>query len=437
MHGRPLMPTNPRKARILLKEKRAKIYSRDPFTIQLLYPCRGYTQPATLGIDSGFENIGFSAVNQKEELLGGELRMRLGMSERITERRKYRRTRRNQLRHRAPRFDNRRRKDGRLAPSIQHKLDTHHRLINKIKSILPIKQVIIEVANFDIQKIKNPDISGEGYQQGEQYGFDNLREYILHRDHHKCQHPECKNKSQNPILQVHHLGYWKNPPDRTDRPGNLITLCNKCHTPAQHKKGNKLLGWEPKIKGFKPETFMSIVRWKLTEGTNYQVTFGYITKAKRRELELEKSHHNDAFVIANGTKQSRCQPLILEQMRRNKRSMEQFYDAKYLDVRDKKHKPGTELFSGRRTRNKNLKSENLRVYRGHKLSKGQRRIKKLRYPYQPADLVRFNGQVFEVVGMQNKGTGVKLKNYPGLKNKVVKTSAVQPAKKRGGICTSN
>lgn len=121
-YGRPLMPTTPKKARILLKEKRAQIYSREPFTIQLLYPCRGYTQPATLGIDSGYENIGFSAVNDKEELLGGELKMLKGMSERITERRKYRRTRRNRLRYKAPRFDNRRRKDGWLPPSIQHKL---------------------------------------------------------------------------------------------------------------------------------------------------------------------------------------------------------------------------------------------------------------------------------------------------------------------------
>lgn len=301
---------------------------------------------------------------------------------------------------------------------------------------MPIKQVIIEVANFDIQKIKNPEISGKGYQQGEQYGFDNLREYILHRDNHKCQHPQCKNKSKKPILQVHHLGYWKNPPDRTDRPGNLITLCNKCHTPAQHKKGKKLFGWEPKIKGFKPETFMCIVRRQLTEGTGYEATFGYITKAKRRELDLEKSHHNDAFVIANGCKKPRCQLLILEQIRRNKRSMEQFYDAKYLDVRDKKPKSGTELFSGRRTRNKNLNSENLRVYRGHQISKGKRRIKKLRYPYKPADLVRFESQIFEVIGMQNKGAGVKLKNYPGVKNKVVKTSVVQPVKKRGGICAA-
>ena len=58
-HGRALMPTTPRKARVLLKEGTAKIVGYNPFTIQLLYGTRGYTQPVTLGIDAGFEHIGF------------------------------------------------------------------------------------------------------------------------------------------------------------------------------------------------------------------------------------------------------------------------------------------------------------------------------------------------------------------------------------------
>ncbi|MEQ8997869.1 MAG: RNA-guided endonuclease IscB, partial [Coleofasciculus sp. B1-GNL1-01] len=229
-HGRPLMPTTPRKARLLLNRGKAKIVGREPFTIQLIHGSSGYTQPVELGIDAGYENIGFSAVNEKEEVIGGELKMLKGMSERITEKRKYRRTRRNRLRYRKPSFSNRRVNKGWLAPSIQHKLDTHHRLIDKICRILPVKAVTIEVAAYDIQKINNPTIEGEQYQYGEKYGFDNLREYILHRDRHKCQNPNCKNKADSPILQVHHLGFWKNPPDRTDRPANLVTLCTKCHT---------------------------------------------------------------------------------------------------------------------------------------------------------------------------------------------------------------
>lgn len=436
-HGRPLMPTTPSKARLLLKSGKAKIVKRDPFTIQLIYGSSGYTQPGDLGIDAGYENIGFSVVNDSQEIIGGELKMLKGMSERLTERRKYRRTRRNRLRHRKCRFDNRKVEKGWLAPSIQHKLNTHHWLIQRICRVVPVKSVICEVATFDIQKINNPIIEGEQYQQGEQYGFDNLREYILHRDGHRCQNPECKNSSDNPILQVHHLGFWKNPPDRTDRPANLIALCTKCHTPKNHNKKGFLFGWEPHLKSFKGETFMTMVRWRLTQEGGFIPTFGYITKAKRRELEMEKSHHNDAFVIAGGTNQFRItKPLMLEQIRRNKRSLEQFYDAKYRDLRDGETRRGSQLCSGRRTRNANLNGENFRKYRADKVTKGRRSIKRKRYPYKQHDIVLFEGKVYQVVGMQNLGTRLSLKPFFGCKTKY-KTAAlgkVKPLKRRGGIC---
>ncbi len=109
-----------------------------------------------------------------------------GMSERLTERRKYRNQSRSRLRHRKPRFDNRKRSEGWLAPSIQHKLDSHIKLIEGLKEVLPVTKTVVEVASFDIQKIKIPEIEGSQYQEGEQKNFWNLREYILHRDNHKC-----------------------------------------------------------------------------------------------------------------------------------------------------------------------------------------------------------------------------------------------------------
>ena len=433
-HGRALMPTTPRKTRVLLKQGRARIVGYTPFTIQLLYGTRGYTQPVTLGIDAGFEHIGFSAVTEKDELVGGELNMLPGITERITQRRKHRCTRRNRLRHRAPRFDNRRRSKGWLAPSIQHKLDAHIKVIEKIKTRLPVTKVVIETAKFDIQKINSPNIQGTGYKEGEQLGYSNLTAYIRHRDNYKCGNRDCKNKDKEPILQIHHLGFWKNPPDRSNKPGNLMTLCIRCHTPANHKKGKFLYGWQPKVKPFRAETFMSTIYRMLIEITGATQTFGYITKHDREQLEWFKSHHTDAFVIAGGTYQRRCKPLLLVQVRRNKRSMEQFYDAKYIDIRDGSPKSGSELSSGRRTRNKNLNSENLQVYRGQKKSVGQRRIKRVKYRYAPFDLVQFEGKPYQVVGMQNLGKGVKLKNYPGVKNKVVPVNKVQPFLRRGGIC---
>lgn len=430
-HGRFLMPTIPAKAKKLLKRGRAKIVGREPFTVQLLYGTRGYTQPITLGIDAGYKTVGYSVITEKEELVGGEMQLLEDVSARITQRRQYRRTRRHRLRHRAARFDNRRRADGWLPPSMQHKLDAHFKLVERLKSRLPISRTVVEVAKFDVQKIKNLDIQGEQYQQGEQLGYFNLTAYIRHRDRYECQNPECQNKAKEKTLQVHHVGYWQS--DRSNRPGNLITLCSRCHTPANHKPGKFLYGWKPQIKSFKPETFMSIIYRRLVENLECEQTFGYITKHQREELGLPKSNHNDAFVIAGGTSQFRCVPLNLEQNRRNRRSLEQFYDAKYIDIRTGEKVVASILFSGRRTRNKNLNGENLRLYRGQKVSSGRRSIRKGRYPYQQHDLILFQGVKYRVRGMQNLGTRVALYDAP---KSTLDIRQVRPCRWRKGTVAS-
>ncbi len=427
-HGDPLMPTTPRQARVLLQSGKAKIVMYDPFVVQLNFGSSSYKQEIELGIDSGYTYIGFSAITERDELFAGVLRLLEGMSERIAERAMYRTQRRNQLRYRKPRFNNRRRKEGWLAPSIQHKLDSHIRFIELLKSILPITRVTTEVGSFDIQKIKNPAIEGKEYQEGDQAGFWNLREYILHRDNHNCQNPDCKNKNKQKILEVHHIGFLNG--DRSDRPSNLITLCIKCHTPKNHKEKGMLYGWRPKLKSFKPETFMSIVRWRLVNTLDCDHTYGYLTKMKCKKLELSKSHPNDAFVITNGTTQKRATSVTFEQVRRNKRSFQKFYDAKYLDTRTGKKASGQELCSGRRTRNKNLNEENLRKYRGHKTNKGRVSIRRQRYKYQPKDIVQFQGRRYLVKGMQNLGRYVKLAGLP----KPVKVELVTPVRWRKGIC---
>lgn len=429
--GKPLMPTNNAKARILLKQKKAKVITIKPFTIQLLYKTTTYTQPIILGIDSGYLNIGFSAATNKNELISGEVKLLQSIKERLYERSMYRKIRRRRLRYRKPKWNNRKRKKDWLAPSIQHKLDSHIRFIDKLYKILPITKIIIEVANFDIQKIKNPDISGKEYQQGDQLGFWNVREYVLHRDNHKCQNPNCKNKDKNPILEIHHLNHRKN--GATERPDDLITLCNKCHTPKNHK--GFLKDWKPKLKNFKDATFMSIVRWFLVNQlkeryNNVEFTYGYITKKHRIDLGLEKSHYNDAFCITKGNNQKRCKENFnIEQIRRNNRSLEKFYDAKYIDIRTNEKISASELNCGRRTRNKNKNGENLKQYRGQKISKGQRRIRKGKYFYQPNDLVKYEGRIYTVRGSQNGGKYVALKEI----KKVPKVELLKPYKFNKGF----
>lgn len=427
IEGKPIMPTKRHsKVRRLLKQGLAKVVKTKPFTIQLLYETTTYTQNITLGIDSGYTYIGFSATTEKEELICGEAKLRNNVSELVKERRMYRRIRRNRLRYRKPRFNNRTssKKKEWLAPSIKHKLDTHVRLMEKIKNLLPITNIIVEVANFDMHKLKNPNVEGIGYQQGEQQGFYNLREYILYRDNYTCQ--LCG--KTNILLEVHHIGFWKG--DRTNRPSNLITLCTKCHTPKNHKEGGKLYGLKSTQKPLKEATFMSTVRWKLVNILNCNYTYGYITKSKRIELKLDKTHYNDAFCIAGGTVQTRVEPIYFEQVRRNNRSLEKFYDAKYIDIRDNFIKTGQELFNGRRTRNKNYNTENLRLFRGQRVSKGRRSIRTQRYFYQPKDIIIFEGNKYIVKGIQNKGSYIKLERLP----KPVKTELVKPYMFRKGLC---
>lgn len=75
-HGKPLMPCKPSKARKLLKQGKAKIVQREPFTIQLIYGSSGYKQPITLGIDAGSKFIGVSATTEKQELFSAEVELR-------------------------------------------------------------------------------------------------------------------------------------------------------------------------------------------------------------------------------------------------------------------------------------------------------------------------------------------------------------------------
>ena len=422
--GKPLMPTNRHgKVRILLKEKKAKVIQSKPFTIQLLYDSKEYTQPVSLGIDSGYTYIGYSAITEGTELISGEVELLSGQSERLKEKSMYRKQRRQRLRYRKPRFDNRAIPKGWLAPSIQHKLDSHIRFIEKLKKILPITNITIEVANFDTHKLKNPSVSGEDYQNGEQKDFFNLREYIFHRDNHTCQVCGAKDKP----LEVHHIGFWKG--DRSNRPANLLAACITCHVPANHLEGAKLWGLKPSNKGFKEATFMTMVRWRLVNLLNCNHSYGYVTKSKRIELGLDKSHANDAFVIAGGENQVRSEKTNFKQVRRNNRSLEKFYDAKYIDIRTGKKVSGQDLFSGRRCRNKSLNTENLHKFRGKKLSKGRRSIRTKRYFYQPNDLVRYNNKIYTVKGTQNKGAYVALKNH----NKVVKTEMLIPYKFCSGL----
>lgn len=296
-HGQPLMPCQPRKARLLLKAGKAKVVRMVPFTLQLLYGSSGYKQEVSLGVDAGTKHIGVSATTEKAVVFEAEVTPRADIQKLLATRRQFRRARRNRkTRYRACRFLNRKKPRGWLAPSVRHKVEAHLKTIRLVHRILPVHQTVIEVAQFDLQKINNSAIEGVGYQQGPQLGFWNVREYVLWRDFHSCQW--CKGTSKDKILNVHHIESRKT---GGDRPDNLITLCETCHelihqTHQEHKI-------ERKNGGFRDATQMGILRWRIYDGAKAQfphvhLTYGYLTKHTRIDNGLEKSHRIDARCIS-------------------------------------------------------------------------------------------------------------------------------------------
>jgi len=179
---------------------------------------------------------------------------------------------------------------------VQHKVEAHLKAIRLVYKLLPVRTITIEVAQFDIQKIRHPEIEGKAYQEGPLLGFWNIREYVLFRDNHCCQW--CKGKSKEPILNVHHIESRKT---GGDSPDNLITLCETCHdlihrTHQEHKI-------ERKRRTLRDAAQMGIIRWRIYEQTralfqNAHLTYGYITKHTRISHHLEKSHLIDARCIS-------------------------------------------------------------------------------------------------------------------------------------------
>ena len=301
--NKPLMPCRNVVARLLLRQGKAKVKHREPFTIKLTYETKSYTQPLTLGVDTGSGTIGTAVVNENGDVVYmSEVSVRNDITNKMTQRAKYRRNRRNRkTRYRKARWMNRgnsKRKD-RFSPTMVSKLHSHVKEIEFIKSILPIKKMVFETGQFDTHLMKNPSLANPkvkhwGYQKGINYGFENTKAMVLNRDSYTCQH--CHGKHKDRKLEVHHI-IWRSRGGSNEE-SNLITLCHTCHKHLHDGKINpKLSG---KTKGnLKYATQMNSIRKQLFRLYPDAIeTFGYITKANRLNLEIDKEHYYDACIIA-------------------------------------------------------------------------------------------------------------------------------------------
>lgn len=292
--GKPLMPCTPAKARKLLRDGKAKVIKRRPFTIQLNWQCEGYTQAVTIGIDKGSHKTGFCVTANGKILLCGTINHRKDIKEKMDLRREHRQSRRNRKWYRQPRFNNRAssRRSGRLLPSIKANVEEVYRVVRKIP--LPISQIVIEDVQIDIAALNNPDLNGKAYQESNRL-HPNLRLACLVRDDFQCW--ICKVKDCR--LEAHHI-VERNKGGK-DTIKNLATLCDACHSKLHEGKATLSLKGD---NGFIDRIAQRTMQGKthmyglLSAIAPVEKRFGYETHEYRKLLDLEKDHYIDALCLA-------------------------------------------------------------------------------------------------------------------------------------------
>ena len=254
-------------------------------------------------MDTGSGTIGTGVSNDNSDIVYmSEVIVRNDIMDKMTQRRKYRKNRRGRkTRYRKARWLNRANstKTDRFSPTMQSKLHSHVKEIEYIKSILPITTMVFETGQFDTHLMKNPNLANPkvkhwGYQKGGNYGFENTKAMVLNRDNYTCQC--CKGKHKDSKLEVHHIIFRSQ--GGSDEESNLITLCHTCHKDLHSGTINfKLKG---KLKGnLKYATQMNSIRKQLFRIYPDAIeTFGYVTKANRLVLGIDKEHYYDACTIA-------------------------------------------------------------------------------------------------------------------------------------------
>ncbi len=283
--GKPLMPTTPRRARVWLEAKRARVVRQEPFTIRLRFATGEHVQPAKVGVDTGSKEVGIAATTNGEVVFQAEVHLRDDITEKMTQRRQYRRNRR-----------------GWLPPSLHSKAEATVKAMRFIASFLPVGRVRVEVGSFDTQKLQNPDIAHLEYQQGELQGY-LLREYVLEKWQRKCAYCEAREVP----LEIEHIV----PKSRggSTRASNLTLACHTCNQGKGQQTAAEFGFPHVQAKAgvpLKDAAHVSSLKSRVVHdlqavfGENQvSITYGYETKYKRIQgLDLPKSHTNDAVAIA-------------------------------------------------------------------------------------------------------------------------------------------
>lgn len=289
--GRPLLPTHPARARMLLKKGRASVERVIPFAIRLDRIIENPVGSLKAKVIDGAKRVGIALVNEftGEVVFRGVILLRQNVSRLITLRREYRRNRRyRKVRHRKARFSNR--KQMMPPPSIRQKKESVLRVLKDLAKIAPISGVDVALHSFDISSIAaGRKLYGNEYTKSP-YEGKTTREKVLNRDGRKC--VLCGSETN---LQRHHVVFRSR--GGTDTPQNQVTLCKECQRKI-HVEGQK--------QGFRGRMFREFAHAQA--GKAYLLgllgEFGTVRtcsskeiKAWREKFGLEKSPSNNALAL--------------------------------------------------------------------------------------------------------------------------------------------
>jgi 5-methylcytosine-specific restriction endonuclease McrA len=309
---KPLMPCSEKRGRQLLERRRAVIHKRYPFTIRLKDRIGGVIQPVRIKLDPGSKVTGLAVTREEDgnKPVAVLCMFELGhrgrqISEAVTARRGFRRRRRSaNLRYRVPRFDNRTRPEGWLAPSLRHRVDTCMSWVNRLRRLAPVAGIATELVRFDMQAIENPKISGVEYQQGTLAGYE-VREYILEKFGRHCVY--CR-VTDAPLNLDHVI-----PRSRggSNRVSNLVPACIPCNTAKGAKSAEEFLAARPQVltrieaqlkAPLKDAAAVNATRWALygalkATGLPVEAGSGGRTRFNRARLGIPKTHALDAACV--------------------------------------------------------------------------------------------------------------------------------------------
>lgn len=317
------MPCSSSRARQLLSKEKAVVIKLHPFTIILTGREEGNTQEIEVKIDPGSKTSGIALVGNFQKaravIWAANLHHR-GESIRssLASRRALRRCRRHRkTRYRPVRFDNRRRREGWLAPSLQSRVDNVHTWVERMRKLAPLSSIVIETVRFDMQKIQDPEISGAEYQQGDLMGYE-IREYLLEKWGRKCAY--CG--AEGTRLEIDHI--LAKSLGGTNRVSNLTICCRNCNSKKSNSSIKEFFKDKPELHSrilnrarapLKDAAAVNTTRHAIGKdllSCRLPITFwsGGRTKYNRRRQGYEKDHWIDAACAGETGESVRIAPSL-------------------------------------------------------------------------------------------------------------------------------